>query len=106
MKIYKIWFIEYSGKIKIEEYSCVEKKQTYLVEDSWYVKKEELNKINEKWEHMYSLKNSEETLNLFRKLLKEKYDEELKWIQEKITRVQEKITTFENAKVEEHKFRD
>ncbi len=96
MNIYKIWFVEYFGKINIEEYSCVEKKQTYLVEDSWYIKKEELNKINDKWEYMYSLENNEETLNLFRKLLKEKYDKELKWIQEK-------ITTLKNAKVEKYK---
>lgn len=96
MKIYQIWFIQKDNVIFVEECSCVEKKQTYLVKDSWYVKKDELNKLNDKWEYMYSLNNNEETLNLFRKLLKEKYDEELR-------KMQEKISSLENARIKEYK---
>ncbi len=94
MKIYKIWNVK--DVIYIRESDCVEKKRTYLVNDDWYVKKEEIDKLNDNWDYMYSLKCDEETIALFRKQLKEKYDAELR-------RVQEKITNLENATVVKYK---
>ena len=95
MKIYKIWIVKNS--IFVKERSCVEKKQTYLVDDFYYVNKNELDTLHDSGEYMYSLTYNEETINLFRKLLKEKYDEKLK-------QVQEKITNLENANIVNYKY--
>jgi len=95
MKIYRIWFVQNLNTIFIKEYECVEKNKTYKVylintsvNNSWSVKKEELDKLNNAWEYMYSLNNDEATLNLFKNLLIEKYNNEAKKIQDKIAHLE------------------
>ena len=93
MKIYKMWIIE--NIIFVKEHSCVEKKNTYLINDFYYINKNELNKLYEGDEFMFSLTCDEEAINLFKKLLKEKYSKEIKQIREKIKSLENGNTNIE-----------